>query len=331
MGNDLVSVDLAAFDHFSGRQIVLQLVGGAAVDVDLIIVDGVDLDGGLARSGKAGEQVHRTAALAQLQGGVHQSRHADGHNDDVHALAVGLAVNDGGQILLGGIHHQVCAQLQGHLAALLVGLADDDLAGSGDLGQLQVEQADRACTHDENIIIEAGAGVLQAADTAGQGLDQSAGLIGHVLGQLDHISVLDADGGDADILLEAAVELIADGLAVQAGVGAAPQAAAAMVTGDDVGHGDLLTHLIALHVGTHFGDNAAEFVADDRGIADSLCLLSSENPHIRAADGGSLHFQQDLIRADLGLFNLRRSELIGTRQDNCSHENFLLPFTCYMI
>ena len=33
----------------------------------------------------------------------------------------------------------------------------------------------------------------------------------------------------------------------------------------------------------------------------------------------------------LGLFNLRRSELIGTRQDNCSHENFLLPFTCYMI
>ena len=242
------------------------------------------------------------------------------------SMPVGLTVDDGGQLLLGGIHHQVGAQLQGHLAALLVGLADDDLAGAGDLGQLKVEQADGARAHDENIIIEAGAGVLQAADTAGQGLDQSAGLIGHVLGQLDHISVLDADGGDADILLEAAVELIADGLAVQAGVGAAPQAAAAMVTGDDVGHGDLLTHISA-----HLGDDAAELVADDRGIADSLCLLSSENPHIRAADGGSLHFQQDLIRADLGLFNLRRSELIGTRQDNCSHENFLLPFTCYMI
>ena len=54
-----------------------------------------------------------------------------------------------------------------------------------------------------------------------RGLDQSAYLIGYVLGQLDHISVLNADGGDADILLKAAVKLIADGLAVQASVGAA--------------------------------------------------------------------------------------------------------------
>ena len=150
-----------------------------------------------------------------------------------------------------------------------------------------------------------------------------------MLGQLDHIPVLNADGGDADILLKAAVKLIADGLAVQASVGAAPQAAAAVVTGDDVGHGDLLAHLIALHISAHLGDDAAELVTDDGGIPDALGLFPGEDPHICAADGGSLHFQQDLIRADLGLFDLRRSELIGTRQNNCSHENFLLPFTWF--
>ena len=184
-----------------------------------------------------------------------------------------------------------------------------------------MEQADGAGAHNKYVVIEAGAGVFQAPDAAGQGLDQSSGGVGHMVGQLDDVAVLNADGGNADILLKAAVELIADGLAVQAGIFPAPQAAAAMVAGNHVGHGHLLPHLKALDVGAHLSDDAADLMADYGRVTDAFRLLACQDAHVGTADSGTPHRQQDLIAGNPGLLDLRRSKLVGAGQNDCSHEN----------
>ena len=74
------------------------------------------------------------------------------------------------------------------LPAVGVWLADNHLSCAGDIGQLYVHQTDRAGAHNQDSVIKAGSRVFQAADTAGERLDQSTCGEGDGVWQLDQIT-----------------------------------------------------------------------------------------------------------------------------------------------
>ena len=148
-----------------------------------------------------------------------------------------------------------------------------------------------------------------------------------MFGKLYYIAIFNADSGDADILFKSAVELVPDCLTIQAGIGSAPQAAAAVMAGDHVCYRYLLSYRISLYIRTNFRNDSAKLMANDGGIPYTLGLFTGKDTHIGTADGGGLHFQKDLVRADFRLGNVCRCKLIRTGKYNCSHLNLSPCFT----
>jgi hypothetical protein len=190
------------------------------------------------------------------------------------------------------------------VAAVLVGVGDDDIAGSGVTGNRRGHDADRACTSDENVFAEDGKGergvngVAERIEDGGD-LMRDAGRVAPDIGHRDD-----------DVLGEGSVAIDADSKRVGAEVAAAGEAVSTATAdymafaADDLANGEIGD------VGAHGYDFADELVANDEALADGgFCPgIPVVDVEVGAADAGVENADLDVVDAHLRLWYVLKPE-----------------------
>ena len=310
VGNDRVEVDHLLADHVSCLKVIDPSVCCTAGNVEFVVVDNGSVDLAHPALGESCEEADRAALLGKLQDGVDQCIDADRHDDSVDAFSVGLFHDDLLKIFIHGVDDSCSAELCGQFSLACIRLAHEDFFRSGDLGKLKMHKTDRACADYKDCVIESRSGILQTSDAAGKRLDQGACSVADIFRKLDDIAALDADVRDTNVLFETAVELIADGLAVQAGILSSAEAGCAVAAGDNVCDRDLFTLGISFNVLADFCDDTADLMTDDGIFANAFGLSACEDSLVRSAKSCRFHPDDQITVAADRLFNIHHLVIV---------------------
>ena len=158
-------------------------------------------------------------------------------------------------------------------------------------------------------------------DACTHGLKQAGSFIGDVIVQQEG-----AVRTDLGILRKGTVFRGTEEFDVPADVRQAVLAEPAGAAGNVGLAGDPVAHLAVMNVFTHLYNVAGGFVAGDHGRMDPRLrpLVPVHNVEIRAADGGAVNFDQNLVIADLrnrqirAVYELSGSGLLFDKAAHCS-------------
>lgn len=138
---------------------------------------------------------------------------------------------------------------------------------------------------------------LGAMDSGAHGFKHTGGFIGDAVRQQ-----VRGAGGDLGVLRKSAVDTTAKQHQIFADMGEPVFAEPALPAGDVGLAGHAVPHLASGHSPAHRDDLTGCLVAGDhRGLdVDLGPVIPLHDVHIGAADGGAVHFNQDLVIPDLG-------------------------------
>src|SRR6187431_1433119 len=254
-----------------------------------------------------------------LEGGLRAER-LDGH---VHAATREL-FDLGHDVLLFVVQNHVCAHALGHLEPGRQLVDADHERGAAHLRTRGGTQSDRSLRKDRNGIAEAHASALGSGQARGHDVRtqhdililQPIGDLRQVRLRIRHQHVLRLTAIDG--VTEAPT---ADGFVAVTHVttlgGRARQTGTALPTRGDGTDDDALALFIADHAGSYFLHHADRLVSHDQPAF--YWILTAQDMHVGAADGGQRHSDQRLAHARLRPFNL--AQLDGTLlfENSCSH------------
>ena len=221
-----------------------------------------------------------------------------------------------------GIDGEGDADFFGEVAAVLVGVGDDDVACSGVVGYGGGHDADGTGSGDEDVFAEDREGE-GGVDGVAEGIEDGGDLgvdAGAVAPDVGH--------RDDDELGEGAVAIDADAEGVGAEMAAAGEAVAAASADDVALSADELADGEVGDVGAYGDDFADELVADDEALPDGgagpgVPLVDVE---VGAADAGVEDADLYVVDADLGLGDVLEPEAaLFAVFDECLHG---VPFLC---
>ena len=286
----------ATLEHY--RHLVPGLVHFAAIDAadcELVEDNLVPVDGDVfrrdAEHGDLCTVTHVGEHLAESSG---IARHLETDVEALLHVELLLDVFEGSGSRIDSLGD---ANFASEVAAVLVGIGDDDIAGPGVTGNGCGHDADRASACDENVFAQDRKGE-RGVDGVAQGVEDSSDLVrdaGRVAPDVGH--------GDDDVLSEGSVAIDADSESVGAEVPAAGEAVAA-ATADDVAFAaDELADREIGDVGADGYDFSDELVADDEALADrglgpGVPIVDVE---VGSADAGVEDADFDVVNAHLGL------------------------------
>jgi hypothetical protein len=210
------------------------------------------------------------------------------------------------------------ADFSGEVAAVLVGIGDDDVAGTGVAGDGGGHDADGAGSGDEDIFAEDGKG-QGGVDGVAEGIEDSGDLAGDAGSMLP-----DVGHGEDDVLGEGTVAVDSDTEGVGAEMAAAGEAVAATSADDVAFSADELANSDVGDIGADFNDLADELVADDEaggngGAGPRVPVVDVE---IGTADTGGENANFDVVDADLRLRDLFEPEAaLGPAFYECLHRD----------
>src|SRR6478672_4486012 len=241
-----------------------------------------------------------------------QHGHAAAHDQGVDALTEGYGrtrhlernvetdlqaqlVHDVAEVFLRRVHGAHARRdLLGQLEAEVVDVGQDDRAGAGVAGDGCGHHADGTRAGDQHVLpqqIE----LLRRVNGVAERIEDRADLVGHVVGQLDHV-----EGGSHDVFCEGALPVHADAAGVRVEV-EVTGAGRFRVQIDDVAlGGNALADLqAAVDVLADGDDLAGQLVARDHGNGNVLLgpLVPVPDVDVGAADGGALDPDQHVLVA----------------------------------
>ncbi len=225
----------------------------------------------------------------------------------IHAAAAGDLEDFLDHVHIAEIQRHVGPHLPGDGQAFLDPVDDDDAAGTTQPGTCRRAETDRALGEDRHDVADPDVGLFRAAKSGGHDVRTHQHLFvrqavryrrqvrlgiryQHVLGLGAVDGIAEAPAAHRLVAVAAAGAAILGGNAVLAGVGGE--------AGTDGAGDHALAFLVALHVAAELLDDAHRFVSD--GQACRHRVLTLEDMHVGAADGGRGDAQQRVVGADLG-------------------------------
>ena len=180
-----------------------------------------------------------------------------------------------------------------------------------------MEQAHRAGADDEQRVADLRAAELERGGDAGGRLGERGDVERERVGDGEDLAAADDGGGHEQGLGEAAVDVVAEGAAVDAAVALAGLAEAAVPAGDDRADDDAVALCEADDAGADLVDEAGDLVAgDDAGAG---VLLASIDADVGGAERGGTDAEADLAGAGLGCGPVLDGDLAGLFEDGGAH------------
>ena len=313
MGDAVAQIHLALVDQVDDG-LELAVLQAAAPDIQLLGGDDelVDLVGGHAEA--HGDDAAGVAG--GLAGGQQAALEAGSVDGDGGAVAVGQLVSPGHHILGAAVDDVGGAVLQAFGQLGIVDIHHDQLVGVVQPGNPQDAVAQGAGADDHQVVLCAQLGTAAGLDGNGGGLDH------------DGVFVLQEVGQQVAVLLRhhhvlpvAAVQMDAPDLQVAADIGAALAAGVAVAAGSDLVDDDPVPHLPVGDAAAHCLDDTHHLVADDPGIGGGS-IGAVIDAHVRAADAGGFHLDQDLIGLlNFGHIHIDDFQFVGLNNLNGFHNN----------
>ena len=243
--------------------------------------------------------------------GVGVAGHLEADVEALGHMQLGLHLGERGG---GGIDGAGDTDFFGQLAAVGVGVGDDDVAGAGVAGDGGSHNADGAGAGDEHVLAEHREGE-RGVDGVAEGIEDGSDFgrdAGGVMPDVRH--------GQDDELREGAVARNTDAAGVGAEMAASGEAVAAASADDVTFAADELAGRDIEHIGADRDDFANELMADDQADGDGLRGpgVPVEDVEIGSADAGEEDADFDVVDAHFGLGNvLEPKPRSGFRLDQC--------------
>ena len=179
-----------------------------------------------------------------------------------------------------------------------------------------MEEAHRAAADDGDVRAGADGERFDRVEDAGEGLEERAKLGGD--GGIDgqKLAHRDERRGNADVLRDGPVEVVAEGLALGAAVAEAVTAEGAASAAEDRTNRDDLVQR-EVDAGPDLSDLAGEFVAGDdagRGL-----LLAEIDAHVAVAEAGCVNLEHDLAGAGVRFGHVDDANLAGFEESQGFH------------
>jgi hypothetical protein len=137
---------------------------------------------------------------------------------------------------------------------------------------------------------------------------------GDAVGQREY-----AIGGDSHELTITAIQVNTQQLQSLAGVEVPGQTSRALMTGNDRVYDDPVACFEAMHILPNLDDQAPELMPLHGGITNPILELAPIDVQVRAADPGSVRFQQHLIRIDLRFRHFSHAHIFWTVKNTSFH------------